>query len=181
MHHLDNADRLADSYELARSACAVDQLSPGVQRGCEPYEPQLAAIRAAKHSVYLEAYIFYSGHSADAFLAALRERAKAGVAVRVIIDAVGSFLTPKCRFAALTGAGGQVHRYHPLHWHMLRRWNRRTHRNLLLLDGQVPFIGGAGIADHWSHAVSRCKPVELRICCHFHVVVNELCERAKRI
>ena len=83
MHHLDNADRLADSYELARSACAVDQLSPGVQRGCEPYEPQLAAIRAAKHSVYLEAYIFYSGHSADAFLAALRERAKAGVAVRV--------------------------------------------------------------------------------------------------
>ncbi len=152
VHHLDDADRMRIlTMVLATPVQTINSLRV-FREGSELYEPQLAAIRAAQHSVHLEAYIFYAGRAADAFLAALCERARAGVTVRVLIDAIGSFRTRRSHFAALIAAGGRVHRYHPLHWHMLRRWNSRTHRNLLLLDGQVAFIGGAGIADHWTRA-----------------------------
>lgn len=124
------------------------------------YESQIAAIRAAKSSVHLEAYIFYPGRAADALLQALAERAGAGVQVRVIIDAIGSLRTGRSQFTALEAAGGQVYRYHPLRWHMLFRWNSRTHRNILVVDGQVGFVGGAGVADHWS----RSEPAPWRDC-----------------
>jgi cardiolipin synthase len=117
--------------------------------GTEMYAPQLQAIRTARESVHLEAYIFTPGACADAMLEALCERARAGVHVRVIIDAIGSFRTPRNYFARLRAAGGRLHRYHPLRWHMFMRWNSRTHRNLLIVDGEVAFIGGAGVADHW--------------------------------
>lgn len=120
-----------------------------LREGAELYDVQLAAIAAAKTSVHLEVYIFYSGHVADALLAALCERARRGVRVRVVIDAVGSLRIRRSFFDPLVAAGGQIFRYHPLHLRMLRRWNSRTHRNLLVIDGEVGFIGGAGIADHW--------------------------------
>lgn len=120
-----------------------------LNEGPRMYESQIAAIRAAKSSVHLEAYIFYPGHAADAVLQALCERAREGIRVRLVVDAVGSFRTRRGHFAQLEAAGGLVFRYHPLHWHMLLRWNSRTHRNLLVVDGQVAFIGGAGVADHW--------------------------------
>jgi len=55
--------------------------------------------------VHLEAYIFSPGAIADAFLEALCERARAGVHVRVIIDAIGSLRTRKKHFVALVKAG----------------------------------------------------------------------------
>ena len=54
------------------------------------YEAQLAAIRAARTSVHLEAFIFHPSEIGDRYLAALTERAQAGVTVRVIVDAIGS-------------------------------------------------------------------------------------------
>ena len=90
----------------------------------------------------------------------MTERAKAGVRVRVIIDGVGSIQTPRSYFRELVAAGGEVHRYHPLKLQTLRRWNSRTHRNLLLLDGTRACIGGAGVADHWA----RTEPPPWRDC-----------------
>jgi cardiolipin synthase A/B len=160
VHRLDDAERLRIlATLLAKPILPIHSLQV-LREGDELYVPHLAAIRAATQSVHLEAYIFFSGRSADAFLEALCERARAGVPVRVIIDAVGSLQTPQVRFAALIAAGGQVHRYHPLQWRYLRRWNNRTHRNLLLLDGQIAFVGGAGVADHWS----RAEPPPWRDC-----------------
>ena len=152
VHHLDDAGRIhVLSAILGTPAQPIDSLEL-LKEGPQLYESQLAAIHSAKHSVHLESYIFYPGRCADAFLEALRERARAGVNVRVMIDAIGSLRTPKSHFAELIAAGGRVYRYHPLHWHMLLRWNSRTHRNLLVLDGRVAFVGGAGIADHWSRS-----------------------------
>ena len=124
------------------------------------YESQLAAIRAASHSVHLEAYIYYPGRIADAFMEALCERARNGVRVRLIVDSIGSFRTRAAHFAPLVAAGGTVHRYHALGWETFRRWNNRTHRNLLLLDGNVGFVGGVGVADHWC----RSDPSPWRDC-----------------
>ncbi len=113
------------------------------------YEAELEAIRTARHSINLEAYIFQRGEVTRRFLAALAERARAGVQVRLVLDSIGSFMTRERYFAELLTVGGQVAWYHPIKWYTLPRINNRTHRELIILDGRVGFIGGAGFADHW--------------------------------
>ncbi|HUS19785.1 MAG TPA: cardiolipin synthase [Terriglobales bacterium] len=115
------------------------------------YPAQLEAIRNAAHSIHLEAYIFQRGKMAQQFLDALIERARAGVEVRLVVDGIGSFSTRIAYFRDFCAAGGHFCWYHPLRWHTLFRMNHRTHRELLIIDGKVGFIGGAGVADHWMH------------------------------
>jgi cardiolipin synthase len=69
--------------------------------------------------------------------------------VRVVVDAIGSFPTPARYFEKLRAAGGHVSWYQPLRWYTLKRLNNRTHREIVVVDGKVGFIGGAGIASHW--------------------------------
>jgi cardiolipin synthase len=88
----------------------------------------------------------------DAILAALCERASSGVAVRVLVDAIGSFRTRPSYFEPLRQAGGHMYWYHPLRWNTWPELNNRTHRKLMVIDGETGFIGGAGIADHWLYA-----------------------------
>jgi cardiolipin synthase len=113
------------------------------------YEAELAAIRAARRSINLEAYIFQRGEVTRRFLETLTERAKAGVRVNLVLDAVGCFLTWNSYFKELRAAGGRVEWYHPFRWNTLARINNRTHRELIIVDGEIGFIGGAGFADHW--------------------------------
>jgi cardiolipin synthase A/B len=113
------------------------------------YEAELQAIRDARDSIHLEAYIFQRGEVTRRFLQALAERAAAGVAVHVVLDAVGCFLTTRGYLAPLLQAGGHVAFYHRIRWYNLPRINNRTHRELLIIDGKVGFLGGAGFADHW--------------------------------
>jgi cardiolipin synthase A/B len=113
------------------------------------YAAELAAIRQAKRSINIEAYIFSKGEVADMFVKAMAERARAGVQVNVIVDAIGAFSQTKAYFDELIDAGGQVKWYHPLRWNTWPRINNRTHRELFIIDGTVGFIGGAGVADHW--------------------------------
>jgi cardiolipin synthase len=113
------------------------------------YEAELDAIRRASHSVNIEAYIFQKGEIAHRFVEALTERAQAGVQVNIVLDAIGSFATWNSYFKELRDAGGQVAWYHPIRWDTLPRINNRTHRELIIIDGKVGFVGGAGIADHW--------------------------------
>jgi cardiolipin synthase len=113
------------------------------------FEAELEAISRAERSVNLEAYIFQRGEVASRFVRALAERARAGVEVRLVLDAVGSFASWQSYFKELTDAGGRVGWYHPLRWHTWPRFNNRTHRELIIVDGRVGFVGGSGVADHW--------------------------------
>jgi len=113
------------------------------------YEAELEAIRAARSSVNLEAYIFQKGEVTRRFIEALTERARAGVEVRLTLDAIGSFASWDSYFKDLRAAGGQVGWYHGFRWSTLARINNRTHREIIVVDGQVGFLGGAGFADHW--------------------------------
>ena len=125
-----------------------------LRNGVEFYPAQMAAIRKAKHAVNVEGYQFLSGQVGDEMLAALTERAAAGVEVRVIVDALGSFATANHYFDGLRAAGGKMCWYHPFDWKNWPNANNRTHRKLLIVDGEIGFIGGAGIADHWLHRTS---------------------------
>jgi cardiolipin synthase len=113
------------------------------------YDAELAAIRQAKQSINLEAYIFQKGEVTRRFIEALTERARAGVRVNLVLDAVGSMGTPQNDFTPLLDAGGNVALYHPMRWYTWPRFNNRTHRELIIIDGTVGFIGGSGFADHW--------------------------------
>ncbi|HET8644072.1 MAG TPA: phospholipase D-like domain-containing protein [Vicinamibacteria bacterium] len=128
-----------------RRSCSVEVLSNGEVY----YEAELAAIGQAVHSINLEAYIFKKGEVTRRFLEALTERARAGVQVNLVLDALGSFATWHGYFDGLRRAGGRIFFYHPIRWHTLPRINNRTHRELIIVDGQVAFLGGAGFADHW--------------------------------
>lgn len=119
------------------------------------YEAQLRAIASAQRSVNLEAYIFHPGKIADRFLAALSERARAGIQINIIVDYLGSLGTPSSYFKPVTSAGGRLGWYHSLRLDLLPRINNRTHREMLIVDGGVGFVGGAGVADQWYTGVKQ--------------------------
>lgn len=111
------------------------------------YPAMRDAITGAQTSICLEAYILSAGKVAAPLVDALVARARAGVSVRIVLDAIGS---AGCPYAPrLREAGCLVHFYQPVHWHRLHRLNNRTHREILIVDGCVAFTGGAGIADRW--------------------------------
>ncbi len=126
--------------------------------GAATYAAELAAIRSARRSIHLEAYLFLRGRVADEVLAALEERARAGVRVRLIVDRYGSLRTPSGYFSALRRAGGRVFWYQPIAWYTLKRLNNRTHRDLLIVDAEVGFVGGMGVADYWVGPAGRGRP-----------------------
>jgi cardiolipin synthase A/B len=114
------------------------------------FPAMLASIRAARESITLETYIYWSGKIGDEFVAALTERARAGVRVHVLLDWVGSGKIDKTVFEQMEAAGIEVRLYNPLRWYTLTQMNNRTHRKLLVIDGAIGFTGGAGIADEWT-------------------------------
>ena len=102
-----------------------------------------------KVSITIEAYIYWAGAVGVEFARALAERAKAGVTVKILLDAIGSASIGAEILRMLDEGGCQVAWYNPIHWYTLGRFNNRTHRKSLIVDGQIAFTGGAGIADHW--------------------------------
>lgn len=120
-----------------------------LKNGCEYYPAELKAIREAKKTISMEFYEFTPGEIGDEMIAALAERAAAGVIVHMIVDAMGSFHTPKSYFDPVRAAGGEIYFYHPIEWNTWQNANNRTHRKLLVVDGKIGFLGGSGIADHW--------------------------------
>jgi cardiolipin synthase len=140
---------LAGSHSHA--GCRIEVLTNGEAF----YEAELEAIQQARHSVNLEAYIFGKGKVTRRFLDALTERAAAGVRCNLVLDAIGAFATWQGYLAEFREAGGRVYFYHPLQWYTLPRINNRTHRELIVVDGRLGFVGGAGFADHWAHTHGR--------------------------
>jgi cardiolipin synthase len=117
--------------------------------GAQFYPAMRDAILAAESSIDLEAYIFQPGDVADMLIDAMVERARAGVEVRIVMDAIGSLGMGGRSAHRLREAGCQLNFYQPIRWYRLHRLNNRTHRELLVVDGRVAFTGGAGIADWW--------------------------------
>src|SRR5678815_2905925 len=117
--------------------------------GAQFYPAMRDAILSATMSVNLEAYIFQPGEAADMLVAAMISRAKAGVEVRVVLDAIGSSYLRNSAAERLAAHGCKVAFYQPVTWYRLHRLNNRTHRELMVVDGRVAFTGGAGVADWW--------------------------------
>jgi cardiolipin synthase len=109
-------------------------------------------IRRATSRVWLGTYIFYHDSAGQAVSEALIERARAGLDVRLLYDAIGSQTTPSWFFRAIKQAGAHVHCFHSL-WEAFfslspfRILNRRNHRKLLVVDDRVAYFGGMNVID----------------------------------
>jgi cardiolipin synthase len=118
--------------------------------GDEIFPVFLETIRGAKHSLNLETYVYWQGDIASDVGACLCEKAREGVEVNVLLDAVGSLKMDRQLIEDLREAGVTVARFRPPRAYAVRRLNNRTHRKLLIADGRVGMIGGVGIAEEWT-------------------------------
>jgi cardiolipin synthase len=125
------------------------------QNGDQIFPAMLNAIKKAKRSISFETYIYWKGDIGQEFADALSERARAGVKVHVILDWYGTQQISSDAVEEMTNSGIELVKYHPLKWYKLGKMDNRTHRKLLIIDGQIGFTGGVGIADNWQgHADS---------------------------
>jgi len=146
---LNSSEFVHELEALTNSRVSQNNSVESIPNGDRFYEAELQAISGAKSSINLEAYIVQRGDIAKRIIAALAERQRHGVQVRMVVDAMGSLTTPKRYFKDLRAVGGKVEFYHPMRWNTWMRSNNRTHREMMIVDGSTGFIGGAGIADQW--------------------------------
>lgn len=122
--------------------------------GEQAFPSMLEAIEEARSEILLEMYWFGSDHTGTAFANALAEKARAGVLVRIVYDAVGSWETSRALFDQMRDAGCEVEEYGPIApWRRRFRvdfLNHRNHRKMLIIDRRVGFTGGVNLGDPWA-------------------------------
>ena len=130
-----------------RVGCEVTVLP----HGGETYHAMLEAITQAQRTICLETYILASDSTGDRFKLALVERARAGVTVRLIYDAVGSFGISSEWVNDLRAAGIEVLDFNPIApWRARFNLSHRDHRKILVVDDDVAFTGGINIANDYA-------------------------------
>ena len=117
-----------------------------LENGDQIFPAMLDGIRSAKRSITFENFLFREGEISDAFADALAERARAGVKVHFLQDALGCDAVHGRAIKHMRQAGVAVEIFRFVHF---SRINFRTHRKILVIDGTLGFIGGVGIADDW--------------------------------
>jgi cardiolipin synthase A/B len=120
-----------------------------LKNGDRIFPAMLKAIHEAKERVEFLTFVYWTGNIADEFAKALAGRAKEGVEVFVILDSVGASKMPDELLELMKKSGVQVEFFRPLtHWKFWKMDNR-THRKVLICDGEIAFTGGVGIASEW--------------------------------
>jgi len=120
-----------------------------LRNGDEFYASMLAAVKEARKRILFETYNYNKGEAGELFTNALAEAAKRGVDVRLVLDAFGASSPPPNLDARIESVGGKVLWFNQVRLRSIESQNTRTHRKLLVVDGEIAFTGGAGVADHW--------------------------------
>jgi cardiolipin synthase len=121
--------------------------------GIEAFPAMLEAIESASQEILLEMYWVGADPVGTRFREALIRRARAGIKVRVVYDAVGSLSITPAFWEPLVNAGGEVREYHPVSplrpSFQFALMNQRDHRKILVVDRRVGFTGGLNLARPW--------------------------------
>jgi cardiolipin synthase A/B len=120
-----------------------------LQNGDAFFPAILNAIKEARDSVNFEVYIFEPDEIGRQFIDAFKERARAGVEVRLMLDGFGAMKMTRRYRNDLRQAGVKIGRFRPLSLRSLVRFYRRTHRRAIVIDGRVGFTGGAAVSAKW--------------------------------
>lgn len=124
--------------------------------GEEMFDAMKREIPNAKQYIFLEFFIISSGSMWDELLELLRERAQAGVDVRILYDGFGTqFMMPRKYFSDLKSIGIQCKVFNPFIPMLSSSQNNRDHRKILVIDGETAFTGGINIADEYINQKRR--------------------------
>jgi cardiolipin synthase len=144
--HLVDLAHLVDRV-VVRPLLPGNRVDPLVN-GDEAYPAMLGAIESASQSIALATYIFDNDRVGRRFVAALRDAAKRGVEVRVLIDDTGARYSFPSIVRTLRRAGVRVERFLPTFTPLrLMFANLRNHRKILVTDGRVAFTGGMNLRE----------------------------------
>jgi cardiolipin synthase len=124
--------------------------------GNETFPAILRDIRAAKSTITFAQYLYEGGSIAREIAQAFAERGRAGVKVRILLDDHGSGSAPAEIIDIMKQGGCEVEYFRRIEaegiifpWKLLR-YNYRSHRRVLVIDGKIGFTGGYGISDAWT-------------------------------
>jgi cardiolipin synthase A/B len=107
------------------------------------------AVRSAQRTITYAQYYYEDGPVARDLAEALAERCRAGVGVNVLLDAFGSLYVPREYVTLMSASGCHVAWFRPLGQYVFRRYYKRNHRRIVVVDGRVGFTGGAGVSRKW--------------------------------
>jgi cardiolipin synthase A/B len=150
------SDRLARALDRASGARPI----PGnalrhLPDSAAALDAMLALIAGARRTVHFENYIIRSDRTGRRFAAALAEKSRAGVRVRVLYDALGSIATRARFWRELRRAGADVRAFRPLLTSGPFEVLSRDHRKLIVVDGREAILGGLCIGDEWAGDPAR--------------------------
>jgi cardiolipin synthase A/B len=155
LHGADELDIRDPGFLRAAEALTGAPISNGDEvelliNGDAIFPVYLETIREAQRTLCLLTYVYWRGEIATEVAGALSERARAGVEVNVIIDAMGGVKIEKDLVEQMSEAGVRISRFRPPKPYAARRIANRTHRKILVADGEVGLTGGVGIAEEWT-------------------------------
>jgi cardiolipin synthase A/B len=142
------------AQRLARTPISFTSETRILTNGEETFGTLLLELRQAEHHIHMEYYIFRSDHIGTRIQQILIEKARAGVAVRFMYDAVGSLGLSNAFLKEMVDAGVQVAAYGNSTSFFSSRVNYRNHRKIVVIDGDVGFLGGLNVGDEY---LSRSK------------------------
>jgi cardiolipin synthase A/B len=142
-------DDLVPSLAGLTHGMAVEGNSAAILENGAFFDAMLEELGRAEKSVHLETFLWKEGKLGTRVADALCERARAGVPVRVILDANGCKGIGKGVRERMEAAGCKVARFHPWKPRNVGVMNQRDHRKIVVLDGRVGFVGGHCFVDEW--------------------------------
>jgi cardiolipin synthase A/B len=158
---VDPAEDLYREMHIVASRSGAYPLTLGnrveiYHEGRPAFDAMLAAIHAARHHIHLQTFIFQYDEIGRTFLELLTRKAKEGVEVRLLYDAMGSLGLKHRRLVDLVSAGGMAWPFMPVNPFRRRmQVNLRNHRKILVVDGQIGFVGGLNVGDEYLGKVPR--------------------------
>jgi cardiolipin synthase len=142
-------DQLVPSLAGLSLGTCVDGNSVEVFENGAFFDVLLDEISTARHSVHFETFLWEEGVLGQRLADAFCERARAGVTVRVLLDAQGCKKMGKAVAEQLEAAGCKLTWFHPFDWRHFGVFNERDHRKIVVVDGSTAFVGGHCIVDDW--------------------------------
>ncbi|MFF8833295.1 phosphatidylserine/phosphatidylglycerophosphate/cardiolipin synthase family protein [Streptomyces sp. NPDC015131] len=120
-----------------------------LRNGDEIFPAMLRAIRGAEHTIDMMTFVYWRGEIAREFAAALADRARAGVRVRLLLDGFGARQIENDLLDDMDAAGVHIAWFRKPLWLSPLKQNHRCHRKALIVDEHTAFTGGVGIAEEW--------------------------------
>lgn len=120
------------------------------------FENVLEDLKKAQKYILIEFYIISKGKLFDEIVKILKQKAKSGVRVEIIYDALGTIATGfRSQISDLEASGIKLYKFNPFKGHVNLYLNYRDHRKIIVIDGIVSYTGGINIADEYANLINR--------------------------